>query len=303
MRRLSLAVAAILGACAAQADSPPMPGDAEARWKAEIEDANAAYATKPTAILKIDDAIYLKPGERAWLVQGPGHMAWTMKAPPQPSPVVMFSGDGKTGVYTGRDGGIDLLADGNSPHELSPALRVSGGLAQITPDDTGLRIAVYSDANPAAASFSGLEYFPYDPAFVVQAEFKAAPAWTRKTFQTSRGWYKAFYHIGDAVFMLKGKPIRLPMYAGSDKLEEIDSLSAFIMDDTTGKETYGVGRYIDVNFPKGGIPEQIALDFNYLYNPNCARSPHYNCPVAVDRIALAVTAGEMKPSGAHVAQP
>lgn len=298
MRRLSLAISAALVVCAAHADSP---GDAEAKWRAEIESGNEAYARKPTAILKIDDAIYLKPGERAWLVHAPGHMTWTLKAPDQTSPLVTFSTDGKTGVYSDKESSVDLLAEGKSLHELSPATRISGGLAQITPDDTGLRVAVYSDNNPAAAAFTGLEYFAYDPSFVVQAEFKSAPEWTKKTFQTSRGWYKAFYHIGDAVFMLKDKPVRLPMYAGSDKLEEIESLSAFIMDDTTGKETYGVGRYIDISFPKGGIPEQITLDFNYLYNPNCARSPHYNCPVAVDRIALAITAGEKKPTGAHAA--
>jgi uncharacterized protein (DUF1684 family) len=301
MRKLSLAAAALIAAGLANADSPPMPGDAEAKWKADIESANAAYATKPTAILKIDDAIYLKPGEQAWLVHAPGHLAWTLKAPAQPSPTVTFSADGTTGVYADKDGSVDLLAEGKSLHELSAATRVSGGLAQITPDDTGLRVAVYNDANPAAAAFTGLEYFPYDPSFAVRAEFKAAPEWTKTTFQTSRGWYKAFYHIGDAVFMLKDKPVRLPMYAGSDRLEEIDSLSAFIMDDTTGKETYGVGRYIDVSFPKGGIPEWITLDFNYLYNPNCARSAHYNCPVAVDRVAEAITAGEKKPSAAHAA--
>lgn len=299
MRLSRVLVLAFVAVCTAQADAPPVPGDAEARWKAEIEDANAAYAKKPTAILKIDDAVYLKPGERAWLVERQGRLAWSLKAPEGSAPFVDFSKKGSSGIFTDAKGPVDLLADGNSPHELSPSTRISGGLAQITPDDTGLRIAAYNDNNPAAASFTGLEYFPYDPAFVVRAEFKAAPEWTKKTFQTSRGWYKAFYHIGDAVFMLQGKAMRLPMYAGSDKLEDIDSLAAFIMDDTTGKETYGVGRYIDVTFPKGGIPEWITLDFNNLYNPNCARSPHYNCPVAVDRIALPITAGEKKPSHGH----
>jgi len=278
-----------------------MPGEAEAKWKAEIEDGNVAYAKKPTAILKIDDAVYLKPGEQAWLVQGKDHLAWTLHVPALPSPMVTFSADGKSGVFSDNADSVDLLAEGTSPHVLSPKTRLTAGLAQITPDETGLRVAVYNDDNPAAASFGGLDYFPYDPAFVVQAEFKAAPEWTKKIFQTSRGWYKAFYHIGDAVFMLKNKPVRLPMYAGSDTLEEIDSLSAFIMDDTTGKETYGVGRYIDVSFAKGGLPEQITLDFNYLYNPNCARSSHYNCPVAIDRVAAAITAGEKKPAEGHAA--
>jgi len=87
------------------------------------------------------------------------------------------------------------------------------------------------------------------------------------------------------------------MYAGTDNLAELDSLAAFITDETTGKETYGVGRYIDVEVEKGALPTTVSIDFNYLYNPNCARSAHYNCPVAVDKVALAVTAGEKKPAG------
>jgi uncharacterized protein (DUF1684 family) len=41
----------------------------------------------------------------------------------------------------------------------------------------------------------------------------------------------------------------------------------------------------------------VTIDFNRAYNPNCARSPHYNCPVATDTIPLAVRAGEKKPPG------
>lgn len=293
-----------LSAGTAAADVAPPPSEAETRWLAEIQQANDAYGRKPTAILKIDDAIYLKPGERAWLVHAESGLKWSLTPPAQPSPTLEFSKDSKTARYmdpimSRPEADIDLLAEGASPFELvkGGALRLSAGMAQIEPGLDGLRIAVYNDNNPAAAAFTGLLYYPYDPDFVVEAGFEAAPAWTPKTFQTSRGWYKQFYHVGDAVFTLKGAEVRLPMYAGTDKLEELDSLAAFIMDDTTGSETYGVGRYIDVSFPKGAVPSTVSIDFNYLYNPNCARSPHYNCPVAVDRIALAVTAGEKKPAG------
>lgn len=170
-------------------------------------------------------------------------------------------------------------------------------MAQISPDEMGFRLMVFNDDNPHAAAFGGLEYFTYDPSFVATAKFAPAAQWEKKVFQTSRGWYKAFFHIGDAVFTLKDRQITLPMYAGSDKLPEIDSLAAFIMDDTTGKETYGVGRYIDVALTPGIIPNEITLDFNYLYNPNCARSPHYNCPIAVDELKAPIRAGERKPAG------
>lgn len=297
MRLLPLAAFAVSLAGFALADSPPMPSGPEAKWRAEIEEANEAYAKRPTAILKIDDAIYLKPGETAYLMESDGVYRWSLSAPANLVPSVTAGADLKSAVFKANGKEADLAAEGVSPYALSDTTRVSAGIAQIEPGKDGMRVAIYNDANPGAAAFTGLDYYPYDPSFVVEAAFEPAAKAEPKVFQTSRGWYKQFYYVGDAVFALKGVDVRLPMYAGSDKAEEIDSLAAFIMDDTTGKETYGVGRYIDVEVEKGALPAKVTLDFNYLYNPNCARSEHYNCPVAVDRVGLAITAGEKKPAG------
>ena len=50
-------------------------------------------------------------------------------------------------------------------------------------------------------------------------------------------------------------------------------------DDTSGKETYGAGRYLDLNYEKDLTPERIwTLDFNKAYNPWCAYSKNYSCP-------------------------
>lgn len=298
---MRLVLAALLAsgfAAAAFADSPPMPSGAEAKWRAEIEAANVAYAQRPTAILKIDDAIYLKPGETAWLSSGNGTYKWALHAPADAAaPFVVASDDLQHATFTEPGATVDLAEKDISPYALSEKIRVSAGIAQIEPGQDGMRVAVYNDDNPAAAAFTGLDYYPYDPGFVVEAKFEPAARLEPKVFQTSRGWYKQFFYAGDAVFTLKGTEVRLPMYAGSDKVEEIDSLAAFIMDETTGKETYGVGRYTDVEVQKGALPATLSIDFNYLYNPNCARSEHYNCPVAVDRVGVAITAGEKKPAG------
>ena len=70
-------------------------------------------------------------------------------------------------------------------------------------------------------------------------------------------------------------------------------------DELTGKGAYGAGRYVDVaefgKFP----PAKVTIDFNQAYNPNCARSAHFTCPLAVDAIPLAMTAGERDPHLVH----
>lgn len=293
--RTTIAAAFLLaGMAIAEASGP-----AELAWQNEILKANEAYAGRPTAILKIDDAIYLEPGQQAWLIAAPAGQQgqrWTMTKPEAAAAEMAFAPDMKTARLTAGTDQVDLLADGVSPHALSATTRAAAAITQMEPGKDGLRLMIYNDANPDAAAFKGLDYFPYDASFVVEARIEPDAAMTPKVFQTSRGWYKQFYHAGDAVFTLKGVETRLPLYAGSNKPAEIDSLAAFIMDDTTGTETYGVGRYIDIAVTPGTTPTAVTIDFNYLYNPNCARSPHYNCPVAVDRVRVPIRAGEKKPA-------
>jgi len=73
-----------------------------------------------------------------------------------------------------------------------------------------------------------------------------------------------------------------------------DSLQIFFRDQSSGRETYELGRYLDIEpFEEG----RYVVDFNRAYNPACAFSPHYNCPVPPpeNRLGVAIRAGEMTP--------
>ena len=48
------------------------------------------------------------------------------------------------------------------------------------------------------------------------------------------------------------------------------------LDETNGSETYGGGRYIDLNIPEG---DSLELDFNRAYNPYCVYNKKYSCPL------------------------
>ena len=162
----------------------------------------------------------------------------------------------------------------------------------------GWRLFVYNQKNPAAKDFKGVSYFAYDPAYRVEARFNPDAALPPRVFNTSRGTTKQFYHAGDASFTLKGKKFTLPFYAESNDPKRIDSISAFYTDGLTGKGAYGAGRYLDVKGFGPFPPKAVTIDFNGAYNPNCARSAHFTCPVTVDDIALAIKAGERDPHSA-----
>ncbi|NWH07614.1 MAG: DUF1684 domain-containing protein [Alphaproteobacteria bacterium] len=261
-------------------------------WKASIAEGEEAYAGRRLATLKIDDAIYLKKGERAYLTCA-AHCAWRLSPPAVPSPSVAF--DGKTGMWSWNGTTVDLVGlKGGVAY--SATIDVIGGIAQVAPGEEGLRVAVYNQDNPRAKQFTGFRYYPYNPDFVITAAFEALAVPKAEDFQTSRGWWKRFYLVGHALFSHEGKRVRLPLYGFSEDPAEVKEVSAFFIDDTTGKETYQTGRYIDMPLALADGPKTVTLDFNYAYNPACARSAHFNCPVATARLPFSVAAGELIPA-------
>ena len=271
--------------------SAPSALSAWEAWKAEE---NAAWSTKKFAIMKIDDAIYLKEGQKAYLTNRKQKMLeyrWTFEAPRQSAASVAFRG-GKAYVRVGKKTETFTLEKLQSV-ELHPGVDLRFGLTQLDGAVSGLRVMVFNQGHPAAKNFEGLIHFPYDPNAVVEATFEPAPSLEGVDFQTSRGWLKRINRAGYASFTLYGKPVRLGMYTDETDPKKVKQLSAFFLDEMAGHETYGVGRYMDIEV--NGLPKHLTIDFNRAYNPNCARSPHYNCPLATDKIPLAVRAGEMSP--------
>jgi uncharacterized protein (DUF1684 family) len=290
---ISICLASLLLIAAAP---PPTP---EQAWKAGIDDENKDYAQTPHAMLKIQASAYLHEGDTAVLIGvkgNPGSYHWTNTPDAHGALVVALKGGkisaAKDGVAVGPDGIAKSIP-------IDKDVDVAGQPTQVDAGVNGWRIFVYNQQNPVAKNFKGVSYFPYDPDFLVTAQFKPDPKRPPHVFRTSRGTDKQFYHVGDASFSLKGTKIVLPMYAGSNDPKKISDISAFFTDDMTGKGAYGAGRYVDVGDFGKFPPSTFTIDFNNAYNPNCARSAHFTCPIAVDDIPIAVTVGERDPHMAH----
>jgi uncharacterized protein (DUF1684 family) len=92
------------------------------------------------------------------------------------------------------------------------------------------------------------------------------------------------------VFRLHGQEYRLrPVLETSDARE----LFFIFRDQTSGKETYGAGRFLYSAMPKDG---KVEVDFNKAYNPPCAFTPYATCPLPPpeNRLAVRIEAGEKK---------
>jgi hypothetical protein len=293
MRLVSALGLSLLAFSAAAAIAPPKA------WLDEIARANRHYASEPHAILKIQDAAYLRDGDTATLV-GVKEKAETyrwVKGTKAKGVLIAGVRQGHAFVVFNKQ----LYAEGAIAKgiQVDIGVDIRGEKTQVDAGVMGARIWVYNQDHPAARDFKGLVYYPYDFGFVTTASFKPDPKLPPRVFRTSRGTQKQFYHAGDATFSLKGKNFTLPFFADSNDPRKITTLSAFFIDGLTGRETYGAGRYIDIEKFGAFPPKSFRLDFNYAYNPNCARSDFYTCPYAVDSLNVDIRAGERDPHRTH----
>ena len=159
-------------------------------------------------------------------------------------------------------------------------------------------IIVFDPLSPRLKPDAGMDHFPPDMAwrFVLPLTPNAHP--DTVVIVSTRGSLRRAVRVGWFRFEVRGVPCRLE----ADRLLEPGvgehDMAVFFRDRTTGKETYPVGRYLDpVALPDG----RFLLDFNLAYNPACAYSEHYNCPIPPrgNRLGVAVRAGEKDPH--HIA--
>ncbi|MBU2951578.1 DUF1684 domain-containing protein [Tamlana agarivorans] len=127
--------------------------------------------------------------------------------------------------------------------------------------------------------FEGLDFFKQDSTYVVNAslERNLDTIWFKMKTTTDRVSEERIY--GVLSFELKGKTYNLNIYQGKETMTQEgleDYLFLPFIDETNGFETYGGGRYIDAQIPKG---DRIIIDFNKAYNPYCAYNEAFSCPI------------------------
>jgi len=145
------------------------------------------------------------------------------------------------------------------------------------------------------SSFKGLHYYPVDPAYKIECQLHILGVPDTFNILTSRGILRPTLRYGYFDFILLGKENRLYVYKLLDIQDRYpDYLFVPFLDETSGKETYEGGRYLDLKVNDSG---KYVLDFNLAYNPLCAYGRKvYRCPIPPEenRLKIAIRAGEKK---------
>jgi len=158
--------------------------------------------------------------------------------------------------------------------------------------DRGGRLAVrLKDGNSVARrEFKGLAWYPVKAEYRLTARFTPYDKPLTITVASVIGISEPMTSPGFASFELAGKRLRLdPVWEPGET-----RLFFIIRDATSGRTTYGGGRFLYADPPKDG---QIVLDFNKAYSPPCAFTPYATCPLPLpqNRLSISIEAGEMTP--------
>jgi hypothetical protein len=193
-----------------------------------------------------------------------------------------------------RDVAIRALADGFEIDGVPSQPRsVDAGRYTLRLSHQNYPAVVVLDAeSPRLRDAITQRWYPVDPALRLRSRLERDVQ--RGSIASTASADRPVERVGWIPLEIGGMPLRL---AATHLLEPgyaADHLDVFFRDGTTGDQTYEVGRYVTVERVGG---DDVVVDFNLAYNPSCALSPFYNCPIPPEenRLKVRITAGEMTP--------
>jgi uncharacterized protein (DUF1684 family) len=141
--------------------------------------------------------------------------------------------------------------------------------------------------------FTGLQYYPIDPKWRIEARFEPYQPAKMVPITNVLGMTDDETSPGALAFEVGGKTYRI------DPILEKGETDLFVMvaDETTGRETYGAGRYLYVSPPDAS--GKVVIDFNKAYSPPCAFTNYATCPLPPrqNHLPFRIDAGEKKYAG------
>jgi uncharacterized protein len=205
---------------------------------------------------------------------------------------------------------VTVIADSFRVEAVDPGARFSPGGAPVRSAIVGpssvkvgrfiIRLShqrfpaliVFDPSSERFGEYKGLKYFPVDLAYRYVLDLIANPLMDTVVIMSTRGNSRHALRVGWFEFEAGKKVCRLEVHRLLEPGVSEKSYSVFFRDLTSGNETYPVGRYVEAEMLPDG---RFLVDFNAAYNPACAFSPHYNCPLPprANDLPVRIPAGEM----------
>lgn len=293
-----------VGACRrTTAPSTQTPAFDELGYKKEIENwqtGRLATLTKQDGWLTLIGLYWLNEGENKF----GSHAANPIRLPKDRAPLVA----GSLWLENGRvrmtaHPAIEITAAGIPVTSLDlkddtedggpTVLKFGTLLLNIIKRDDRVGVRVKDTDSRTRREFKGLEYYPVDPKWRIEARFEPYQPPKIIPITNVLSMTDDETSPGALVFDVGGTTYRVDPILEKGETD----LFVIIADGTTGRETYGAGRYLYVSPPDSN--GKVVIDFNKAYSPPCAFTNYATCPLPPqqNRLALRIEAGEKKYAG------
>ncbi len=263
-------------------------------WRAE----RVRDLTAPNSWLALIGRHPLPPGESTvgsaadnsiQLAAGPAHLGKITFVPG--GAVTLALAEGADARIEGTDARTaELVYHGEKPtHVFSGTINF-----YVLERGDRLFLRVRDSAADRRRNFAGLDYFPIDPSWRIEAQWVPFNPPRQVMITNVLGQVSPAPVPGKAVFTRDGRTFELLAID-----EGADAPLFFVLSDlTSGHETYGASRFLYAEWPKDG---KVILDFNRAENPPCAFTPFATCPLPPkeNQLPIRITAGEKVYSGEH----
>ena len=252
-----------------------------------------ANLKKETGWLNLAGLYWLKQGENTFGSDSSNEIKFPTNAPSKIGSIILT--DSVTQLKV--NGNVDVTINDNKVtdalllNDLSgnPTIMSTGSYRWFVikrGDKYGIRLR---DLNsPAVKSFPGIETYPVDKSWRIEASFVKFPQPRKIMVPTILGTIEENIANGNLTFTKDGKPYSLV------PIVEDNNYFLIFADETNGEEAYGAGRFLYASLPDSN--GKVILDFNKAYNPPCAFTEYATCPLPPkdNYLHLKITAGEKK---------
>ena len=253
-------------------NSPTSPLAGTSRF--EISEFNAVYFAE-------------KDGQLEWSQEQTGQAAFSL---------INTEGQWK---WTGLEANVSLAREGKAMPSGSflsagDILKAGQFTVEVYPSEDAITALVFDPNTQRLKEFKTLDRFEANAKFALTAKIVKFETAERLDLITGLQRFKKQYRYAKLVFEIDGTELELTAYKQTLEGEGSNSLFIPFTDKTSGKYSYGGGRYLFVDEPQEG--NEVPIDFNLVINPLCSYASIYNCivPTRENKLPIAILAGVKK---------
>lgn len=294
---IPVAVLLLLGSTVSANSSTP---DHDA-WLTSIHESwveeDKEFKNSPTSPLAGTSRFEISETEAVYFAEKDSQLGWSLERTEHAA----FALINAKGQWEWKKLGEDVRLESNGDDKPSGSILNAGDqlktgrfTVEFYPSENKITALVFDPDTERLKKFETLDRFVANPKFALTAKIVKFEAPEQQDLITGLQRFKKQYRYAKLHFEIDGSELELTAYKYA--LEGGGSKSLFIpfTDKTSGKFSYGGGRYLFVDEPEEG--DEVAIDFNLVINPLCSYAAIYNCivPTRENKLPIAVLAGVKK---------